>query len=135
MDIARQNQGGRAGWQLGRAGNDLGHVLADRVRTFRGQDEFGHGPGQGFNVRGQRGVGGNMPGGMFTHDRHHGRVGFAGVMQIGLSVGQPRAQMEQGQGRTTGDPRIAVGRAGTHALKNRQHRLDTRTAVEGLHQV
>ena len=135
LDIARQNQGGRAGWQLGRTGNDLGHVLSDRVRAFCGQDKLRHGPGQGFNVRGQRRVGGNMPGGMFAHDGHHGRVGLAGVMQIGLPVGQPRTQMEQGQGRAAGDPRIAVGRAGAHPFKNRQHRLDARTAVEGLHQI
>ena len=76
-----------------------------------------------------------MPGGMFAHDGHHGRVGLAGVMQIGLSVGQPRTQMEESQGRAAGDPRIAVGRTGTHAFKNRQYRLDARAAVKSLHQV
>ena len=76
-----------------------------------------------------------MCGRMLTDHIHDARMGLFCVVKIGQSVGQARAEMQQRRGRSLGDPPVAVGRTGDHALEEAQHTAHALDAIEGRHKV
>ena len=76
-----------------------------------------------------------MGGGMFAHHIHDARMGLFCVVQIGQAIGKPRAQMQQRRGRTLGDPPVAVGRTGDHALEQTEHAAHALDAIECRHEM
>ena len=76
-----------------------------------------------------------MRGGVFTDHIHDARMGLLGVVKIGQTVGQTRAEMQQRRGRTLGDPPVAIGRTGDHALEEAQHAAHALDAIECRHEM
>ena len=71
-----------------------------------------------------------MIGRVIADDVHHRRRGLHGVVQVGKAVGEAGAQMQQRRRGFLRHARVAVGRAGRHALEQREHAAHALDAVE-----
>ena len=73
----------------------------------------------------------DVVGRVLAHDVDDRRVRLLRVVQVGETVGEARAEVQQGRGGLPGHPVIAVGGACQHALEQAQHAAHARHLVEG----
>ena len=91
-----------------------------------GRDIARHGLDVGLQLRVVR----RVVGGMVADDVDHRHLALARVVQVGQAVAQAAAQVQERGGGLVGHARVAVGRAGGHALEQGQHGAHARLAVE-----
>ena len=105
------------------------------IGAHRGGRGGGAHPGRGaarpaLGVGGQRRVVRAVVGRLVAHDVDDRRLRAAGVVQVGEAVGEARAAVQQRRRRLAGHARVAVGRAGHHALEQAEHAAHAGHAVE-----
>ena len=107
----------------------------NRARVGRGLDPMRHGRRHALDIRGQRGVVGDVIGGVLADDVDDAGVGLLGVVQVGQPIGEAGAQVQQGGRRPSQHAVVAVGRARHHALEQAQHAAHARHLVQGGHEM
>jgi hypothetical protein len=83
-----------------------------------------------LDVRGERGVELEVPGGLIADQVHDRAARAPRVVKIGDAVGEARPEVEQGQRGPVGHAAVAVGRTGADALEQTENRPDTGNRVE-----
>ena len=68
---------------------------------------------------------------VFADDVNHRGVGLAGVVQVGNGIAEPGAKMQQCRCRLSRHSRVAVCRAGHHALEQAQQAIHAIDLVQG----
>ena len=133
--IGRQDQGRNLARCAARGLHRAGAVGGDIARTSRRAHPVRHRTRHAFDVGGQRGIVGDVVAGMLADDVDDAGARLLRVVQIGQPVAQARPQVQQGGGRLAGEPVIAVGRAGDHALEQAQHAAHALDLVQGRNEV
>ncbi len=105
-------------------------VLPDRRRLGRGAHPAGDAARPALGVGGERRVVRAMVGRLVADAVHHLRVRAPPIVQVGKPVREARAAMQQRGRGLPRHPRIAVGRAGDHALEQAEHAAHAGDAVE-----
>ena len=101
----------------------------------RGVDPAGHRARHARDVGLERRVVPLVVGRVRADDAQQRRVGAAGVVQVRQAVAQAGPEVQQHGGRTAGDPRVAVRRAGGDAFEQREHATHPRHRVQRVHEV
>ena len=108
----------------------LGCVVAQGRRALRRAHPRRHVARDGLDVRLQLRVVLDVVGGMVADDVDDGHLALARVVQVGETVAEAAAEVQQGRSGPAGHARIAVGGAGGHALEQAQHGTHLGCAVE-----
>ena len=70
---------------------------------------------------------------MISNEVDQWRTGAAGIVEVGDSVTQPGAQVQQGRRGFAGHAPITVGRARAHAFEEPEHGAHARDRIDALH--
>ncbi len=128
--VGGQDQGGDLPRRRARRLDRHRGVAPDRRRRGRTAHPAGHAARPALGIRGQRRIQRTVIGRLVADDVHDRGGSAARVVQVGERVRESRPAMEQGGRRLARHPRIAVGRAGHHALEQAQHAAHAGDAVE-----
>ena len=111
-------------------GDGFDGIAAQGLRALRGAHPGGDVARDGLDVGLQLCVVLDVVGGVVADDVDHGHPALARVVQVGESVAQAAAEMQQGRGRFAGHACVAIGRARGDALEEAEHGAHFRRAVE-----
>jgi hypothetical protein len=94
-----------------------------------------HRPRQRRDVGRERRVRSEVPAGMVADQVDDRRVRAPCVVQVGKAVGEPRAQVKQGQGRDAPHARVPIRRPGANAFEEAKHRAHAGHRIQGRDQL
>src|SRR6185312_1384627 len=105
--------------------------FAHRGCARESADPTGDGPGEGFDIGGERSIVAEVLRGVFADDVDDGGAGFARVVEVRERVAEARAEMEQRGGGFAGHAGVTIGRAGADAFEQAEDASHGGYAVEG----